>query len=83
MLQDEEEELDAVTLRVTDNMIFAGKTEDEVSYLEAYVYDTLEDQFYVHHDIMLPAVPLCIESIRHNLSNHGTTLIFPLSTYLF
>lgn len=48
----------------TDNLLLAAKTEDEISHLEIYVYDESEEgegNLYVHHDIMLPAFPLCLE----------------------
>lgn len=35
--------------------------EDEVAHLEVYVYEDEADNLYVHHDIMLPAIPLCVE----------------------
>ncbi|CRK13590.1 hypothetical protein BN1723_017352, partial [Verticillium longisporum] len=28
---------------------------------EVYVYEDAADNLYVHHDIMLPAIPLCVE----------------------
>lgn len=37
------------------------KTEDEVSQLEIYVYDESSENLYVHHDLMLPNFPLCLE----------------------
>ncbi|KAG1905067.1 uncharacterized protein F5891DRAFT_1275417 [Suillus fuscotomentosus] len=37
------------------------KTEDDVSQLEIYVYDESQDNLYVHHDLMLPNFPLCLE----------------------
>ena len=39
----------------------AAKVEDEVAYLEIYVYEDEADNLYVHHDVMLPAIPLCVE----------------------
>lgn len=45
----------------TDNLLVAAKTEDNVSQLEVYVYDDSQENLYVHHDIMLPAFPLCLE----------------------
>ncbi|CRK34191.1 hypothetical protein BN1708_016323, partial [Verticillium longisporum] len=35
--------------------------EDELAHLEVYVYEDAADNLYVHHDIMLPAIPLCVE----------------------
>jgi periodic tryptophan protein 1 len=44
-----------------DNLIVVAKTEDDVSQLEIYVYDESEENLYVHHDLLLPAMPLCLE----------------------
>jgi periodic tryptophan protein 1 len=41
--------------------VLTAKVEDEVAHLEVYVYEDEADNLYVHHDIMLPAVPLCVE----------------------
>lgn len=45
----------------TDNILVAAKTEDEISQLEIYVYDETQENLYVHHDLMLPNFPLCLE----------------------
>ncbi|KAG0695615.1 hypothetical protein DFH29DRAFT_1005326 [Suillus ampliporus] len=45
----------------TDNILFTAKTKDDASQLEIYVYDESQDNLYVHHDIMLPNFPLCLE----------------------
>lgn len=42
-------------------MLVTAKTEDEISQLEIYVYDDSEENLYVHHDLMLPSFPLCLE----------------------
>lgn len=55
---DEREELQIMP---TDNLLLTGKLEDEVAHLEVYVYEDQAENFYVHHDIMLPGVPLCLE----------------------
>ncbi|KAG6333092.1 hypothetical protein ID866_5994 [Astraeus odoratus] len=55
---DEREELEILP---TDNLIVTAKTEDEVSQLEIYVYDESQENLYVHHDLMLPNFPLCLE----------------------
>jgi periodic tryptophan protein 1 len=63
MQENEEEDEDREELQIlaTDNMLLAAKVEDEVAHLEVYVYEDEADNLYVHHDIMLPAIPLCIE----------------------
>ena len=42
-------------------MIVAARTEDAISQLEVYIYDESVDNLYVHHDLMLPFLPLCLE----------------------
>jgi periodic tryptophan protein 1 len=64
-LDEEDEEREEMEIQPTDNLILAAKTEDEVSYLEVYVYE--EDNMYVHHDIMLPSFPLCLEWLDYPL----------------
>lgn len=74
----------------TDNLVLATRTEDDISYLDVYIYDdgagapagaeeeeedkldadvangmVRESNLYVHHDIMLPAFPLCVEWVNY------------------
>lgn len=58
---DEDEDREELQILGTDNLLIAGKVEDEVAHLEVYVYEDSGDNLYVHHDIMLPAIPLCVE----------------------
>lgn len=70
----DEEEREELQVLPTDNMVLAARIEDEVAHLEVYVYEDGADNLYVHHDVMLPAVPLCVEWLstkpNHN-SEHG------------
>ncbi|RIA96897.1 WD40-repeat-containing domain protein [Glomus cerebriforme] len=66
-LNDEDDEQEDVRILPTDNILVAAKTEDEVSQLEIYVYEEAEDNLYVHHDIMLPSFPLCLEWLDFRL----------------
>lgn len=59
--EDEDEEREALQVLATDNMLVAARVEDEVAHLEVYVYEDEADNLYVHHDVMLPAIPLCVE----------------------
>lgn len=61
--EDEEEDKDDLQILETDILLLATKTEDDISYLEVYVYEEADSNLYVHHDIMLPSFPLCVEWI--------------------
>lgn len=66
--EDEEDEdyPDDFTVRGTDLVMLAARTDDDVSHLEVYVYEepvlngTDEGNLYCHHDLLLPAFPLCM-----------------------
>ncbi|QKX52991.1 uncharacterized protein TRUGW13939_00062 [Talaromyces rugulosus] len=58
---EENEDREELQILGTDNLLIAGKVEDEVAHLEVYVYEDSADNLYVHHDIMLPAIPLSVE----------------------
>ncbi|CAH6718791.1 periodic tryptophan protein 1 [[Candida] jaroonii] len=85
---EEDENLEKEDLQIypTDNLILSTRTEDDISYLDVYVYDDgagninengieddpsntqgfmRESSLYVHHDLMLPAFPLCVEWINY------------------
>ncbi|ORY80788.1 WD40-repeat-containing domain protein [Protomyces lactucae-debilis] len=70
---DEEDEDDREDLQIlpTDNIILAAKTEDDVSHLEVYVYEDDSSNLYVHHDILLPSFPLCLEWINYANPEQG------------
>ncbi|KAH7982727.1 hypothetical protein HPB52_006865 [Rhipicephalus sanguineus] len=60
--EDSEEEIDDFTIRCTDNLIAVARVdEDTCATIEVYVNNHQEEHLYVHHDIMLPAYPLCLE----------------------
>lgn len=61
--EEEDEEREELQILATDNLVLAGRIEDEVAHLEVYVYEDEADNLYVHHDIMLPAIPLAVEWI--------------------
>jgi periodic tryptophan protein 1 len=61
LAQEDDIEQEELKVYATDNLLVAAKTEDEISQLEIYVYDENTDNLYVHHDFMLPSLPLCLE----------------------
>lgn len=63
--QESDDEREDLQILASDNLILAAKVEDEVAHLEVFVYEDEADNLYVHHDIMLPAIPLCVEWINH------------------
>lgn len=77
--EDEAEERQEWQVYPNDNLILATRTEDELSTLEVYVYDDQADggaeeddngarsNLYVHHDIMLPSFPLCVERVDYRV----------------
>lgn len=80
--EEEDEERQEWQVYPTDNLILATRTEEELSTLEVYVYDEDaeageeddEDEdngartnLYVHHDIMLPSFPLCVERVDYRV----------------
>ncbi|CCK68700.1 rRNA-processing protein PWP1 KNAG_0B02580 [Huiozyma naganishii CBS 8797] len=89
--EDAVEEKQELQVYPTDNLVLATRTEDDVSYLDVYVYDdgagfhsaeipqekgdeldpdvarglVRDNSLYVHHDLMLPAFPLCLEWLNY------------------
>ena len=46
-------------------MFLAGRTEDDFSCVEMYVYDDEQGSLYVHHDVRLEAFPLALAFLQH------------------
>lgn len=67
----DEEEREELQVLPTDNMVLAARIEDEVAHLEVYVYEDDADNLYIHHDVMLPAVPLCVEWLNTKPSSNS------------
>ena len=73
----DDEEREELQILPTDNLLLVGKVEDEVAHLEVYVYEDEDDNLYVHHDIMLPAIPLCLEWLDVPVDSTGSSPIGP------
>lgn len=68
---DDAEDQEDLQILATDNLILSAKVEDELAHLEVYVYEDGDDNLYVHHDILLPAIPLAVEWLDMPVSNNG------------
>ncbi|KAA8493780.1 putative WD repeat-containing protein [Porphyridium purpureum] len=58
----DEDDLEDLRIKPTDAQLVCARSSDEVSQIEVYVYESLDDgtnHMYIHHDIILPAMPLC------------------------
>ena len=58
---DDEEENQELALDATDNMIISARTTSDLSSLDFHVFNEPDENLYVHHDLMLPSFPLCVE----------------------
>jgi periodic tryptophan protein 1 len=66
------DEREALEVLESDNLVIAARVEDEVAHLEIYLYESEAENLYVHHDIMLPAIPLCVEWLSVPVGNAAT-----------
>mmetsp|Transcript_9702 Transcript_9702/g.28901 ORF Transcript_9702/g.28901 Transcript_9702/m.28901 type:complete len:595 (-) Transcript_9702:2368-4152(-) len=57
---DEGSDAEDVQLRSSDAIVVVAKTEEEFAALEVHVYEQDSGNLFVHHDIPLPAFPLCL-----------------------
>ncbi|GEQ70047.1 hypothetical protein JCM33374_g3723 [Metschnikowia sp. JCM 33374] len=96
--EDLQEDKKEMQIYPTDNLVLATRTEDDVSYLDVYVYDdgagapdgskeeeadrldqdvanglVRDANLYVHHDLMLPSFPLCVEWVNFRPNTTDTT----------
>ncbi|XP_049887812.1 periodic tryptophan protein 1 homolog [Pectinophora gossypiella] len=62
---DEEDDI----IKPDDNLLLVGHVESDASILEVYIFNKEEGSFYVHHDVILPWFPLCIEWLSHDPSD--------------
>lgn len=71
------EDADDLQIRITDSLIVACRTTDDLSYLDVYVYEEDVENIYIHHDIMMPSFPLAVEWIqRHGQGNFAAVATF-------
>ncbi|EPY49539.1 WD repeat protein [Schizosaccharomyces cryophilus OY26] len=71
----EEEEMEREEMQIypTDNLLLAARTEDNLSHVEVYIYESQEENLYVHHDFLLPSFPLCLEWLDYKVGTSDDT----------
>ncbi|EPX75101.1 WD repeat protein [Schizosaccharomyces octosporus yFS286] len=71
----EEEEMEREEMQIypTDNLLLAARTEDNMSHVEVYLYESEEENLYVHHDFLLPSFPLCLEWLDYKVGTSDDT----------
>lgn len=57
----DDDDREALEIQPTDSLILTAKTSEDLSSLEYHVYDESAENLWVHHDLMLPSMPLCVE----------------------
>uniref|UniRef100_A0A6M2DNG7 Putative wd40 domain protein n=1 Tax=Xenopsylla cheopis TaxID=163159 RepID=A0A6M2DNG7_XENCH len=68
-VDDSDSEAEDDIIKSDDNLILVGHVEGDSSILEVYIYNENEGSLYVHHDLLLPTFPLCIEWLDYDPSN--------------
>lgn len=63
------DELEDLRINATDNILLAGKIEQDFAQLEIYVYERSKGNLYVHHDIFLTSFPIALEWLGCNFGN--------------
>lgn len=72
-VKDEEDDSDEEDIKIkpNDNLIVVGHGKKDDSVLDIYVYNEDDDDLYVHHDIPLPYMPLCVEWLDFDSTDSG------------
>ncbi|CAJ1929038.1 unnamed protein product [Cylindrotheca closterium] len=58
--EDDASDIEDVQIQPGDALIVVAKTEEDFATLEVNVYEQKTGNLFVHHDITLPAFPLCL-----------------------
>ncbi|GAB6029535.1 rRNA-processing protein [Chamberlinius hualienensis] len=72
---EDDSDLEDFNLKEDDNMIVAGQVEGSEGVLKFYIYNKNAGDLYVHHDIMLPTMPLCVEWIQDETNGENLVAV--------
>ncbi len=71
----EDSDGDDYEIRKDDNLLLAGHFDEDICSLNVYVYNRPDRHFYIHHDLMLPSYPVCLEWMDFDPTETGSGLI--------
>ena len=57
--------------------------EEEESEVGSELYSIDRGNLYIHHDIPIPAFPLCLEWMNYNITQQDDTLVISLFFFYF
>ncbi|XP_055352328.1 periodic tryptophan protein 1 homolog [Paramacrobiotus metropolitanus] len=63
--EEEDSEAEDFQIRPGDNLLAVGHVDEDANILEIYVYNEENDDFYIHHDMILPSYPLALEWLNY------------------
>ena len=64
----DEEDVENQEILPTDNLLIAGRADEDFNSLEVHVYNSKTGDFYCHHDIWIDQTALCMEIIKNEAS---------------
>lgn len=67
--EDDDSDVEDTNLSPDDAIIVVAKTEEDFASLQVHVYEQKTGNLFVHHDIPLPAFPLCLA--HGDINNDG------------
>ena len=79
---DEDSDEEDVIIKPTDCVLCVGRTEDEHSAVEVYVYDEDKGSLFVHHDFQIPSFPLAFTHLNQGPAVDGGGSSDKVGSYL-
>ncbi|CAG5130170.1 unnamed protein product [Candidula unifasciata] len=56
-------------LKPTDNLLAIGKVTEEAAVLEVHIYNEEMNNLFIHHDYILPTIPLVLEWLDYDIAD--------------
>jgi WD40 repeat protein len=71
---DEDSDQEDIEIKKSDNLVVCATLEDCDSSLNIFVYNDEEAAFYIHHDILLSSIPICLEWLDFDPTQQQTAV---------